>query len=295
MITLSKVALYSALALSLLIEPTFAQPVEQTKQVPSNKALSVMKQPVQVELVINDDAAGQEIFGATFRISDGHSVQTVGTYLVSKDSEFNPEHLDILSTAREQVRWQPPYLQISSVQSHKTTWDNSAVVFKFQNGRLSKMGNIGGSEKQFLKEGRFTSLYNKPSVWASMGFQCSACKPHIIIVLDSKNSSFLVNASETWKINGPLREENGQIIRSQLPSGVPKRDEDADFQFRMGVFDALIENAVLAKYCAHHAELTSLLKLAGRDLDKGYRAELDSILLQVVPLELPDAWIGGGP
>jgi hypothetical protein len=270
--------------------------------------LPILQGPVQVDAVIVDTVTdgvfnwSQQAYDSTYRINDGHTVQIVKTVLFSalagnRSTDFSfIDRAAVLSLAQSEVKWQSPYLLVSSIWDWKKAEQNNIVLFKLEAGRVERFANLSGGEEQFPQEGRFFSRF--PSTW--MRFTCMAvsygCAADWQVALDDRNDTLTVNGLETWQKNQRLWQAYDQFIHAELAQIAMHRDDnirdwgDPYDSHHGNVFGTILQNAVLAKYCRRDTELNALLQFARPYLDDKHRQNLDDILAQVTPLESFPDW-----
>lgn len=235
------------------------------------------------------DALDQSSVSTTMLIDDGaHTYCVSNNFFSDSDSEPPPQGQKLADDGRGRIRWLSPYLLVLSHTGGRAEAYDKTWIFKIVEGKLTRMGTVGG-DAEMASTGRFQSLYNKASVWQGEEFDCEACRPQVRLVIEDKDGALAANPEATWEINQKEWQDNEKFVASQIQAGLPK-DPDAQDLWRMQTLGALIENAVVAKYCRHDTEVQRLTALAKANLDQASLDELNNSLRNLVPLELPDRW-----
>jgi len=131
-----------------------------------------------------------------------------------------------------------------------------------------------------LREGYFVDDYDKLELRAGL---CHACAPRFELAIREDGGQLTVLPDVTWSINRVRYERFKALINSWLYGQL--EDEDK-------VFEAILNNAVLARYCGRDRDLSPTLEQLAARLDDDHRAWLCDALDQVTPLELPVTWRG---
>ena len=282
------VSLIKALACMLLFATAVhAEELSCDKQMkPNGIPIALMDQPFKAFLTA--DVSGKSGIAPAVILIDGGAQRYCVETAISSDSANPPMQKETLEReGHRQVKWHSPYLLVQSDESTRIEVANKTWVFKAANGTLIRLGALGGDVME-EKSGRFLSLYNKAPVWRATAFGCTACKPKIHLAIDDLDGKLVANAEATWRLNEAERKSNYEYADSQIRAGLPPLEEDVPT--RSLVLGALIENAVIAKYCGRASEMDKVVALANAHLDPASQNDLAQALSAVVPLETPDQW-----
>jgi hypothetical protein len=225
-----------------------------------------MESPVKVTATLRPlDEGGTE---ASIAVHNGPVAQLVSTTLAGLTAA------NAGSLLRRQLDWQAPYLLVrSSCNINSVRRCGGAVVFKVLNNKILRLGDFSVGENPTLANGRFYDSYDKLGE-----------KIDFAIVLMDVNDVLQVNGDATWSNNLPVWNIRAAHINSIKPLANWSDTEWDNF------FTAIMNNAVIARYCNHTDELQQLLDTANPLLDTDHRRLLTDTLSKVVPLEKPKAW-----
>ncbi len=228
--------------------------------------LLLMESPVKVTATIHPlEEGGNEV---RIAVHSGPIAQLVNTTLSDLTTA------NATSLLRKQLSWQPPYLIVHSSCSVNTVRRcGGDVVFKVMEGRNIRLGDFTVTENPVYSGGRFYDDYDK--LGEHIGFT--------LVFVDS-HDTLEVDADATWASNATV----WKIRNAHIASVQPSRDwNDTEWE---KYFDAVMNNAALARYCNRSEELKQLLDAVNPLLDAGHRHLLADNLANVVPLENPKAW-----
>jgi len=204
------------------------------------------------------------------------------TQLVSTNVQGN-SLATIERTLKRQVTWHDPYLLVHSSCGSGNAWRcESETVFKKTDSVVIRLGDLIGTATEVYKNGHFYDVYDK--LEQQVDGLSQAASPNFKIVLNDINSNLTVNAAATWTVNAAAWTQRSTDITATHPEQSWNETEWEHY------FSAVVNNAVLARYCQHSDELQQLLQTVEPELDTYHRRALADALSKVVPLERPKAW-----
>ena len=228
--------------------------------------LLLMESPVKVTATLHPlDEGGSE---ARIAVHNGPIAQLVNTTLSDLTTA------NAASLLRRQLSWQAPYLIVhSSCNINTVRRCGGDVVFKVMDGAILRLGDFVVTENPIYSVGKFYDDYDK--LGEAIAFT---------LVLVDSHDVLQVDADATWASNAAV----WKIRSTHIASVQPAHDwNDAEWE---KYFDAVMNNAALARYCNRTEELQQLLDTANPLLDADHRRLLADNLSKVVPLEKPKAW-----
>ena len=235
-----------------------------------------------VELV-PPDLGFTAAFTFVIDVGDPHATREVQTFFFQEDLDSALAHL------RAAVAWRPPYLFVRSECGGNAWACDKEDVFIVAEGRARWIGAFAIDSSQPIPQsyrgGYFMDCYDKLEE-AQIGLS-HASSPYFDIAIRLIKNRLVVAPDITWSMNQDryLRNEAAVAVWLAERKTVGEHDEEA--------FSAVVENAVLAKYCKRHDELTGLLGRVEPRLGEDDRRNLRRALALTFPLELPSAWRGG--
>jgi hypothetical protein len=205
---------------------------------------------------------------ASIAVHNGPIAQLVNT-TISGMTDANAATL-----LRKQISWRDPYLFVrSSCNANSVRRCGGDVVFKVFDNKVIRMGDFIGTDSPVYANGRFYDGYDK------LGERVD-----FTIVMRDVNDALQVEPELTWSANAAV----WRIRSAHIASVHPARDwSDAEWE---KYFDAVLNNAALARYCNQSDQLQSLLDMINLSLDTDHRRMLTDALSKVIPLEKPKAW-----
>ncbi len=222
--------------------------------------------PVKITATLQAQEEGS--IDARIAVHNGPLAQLVGTTLtgVTLDNAGN--------ALRHQLKWNAPYLLVhSSCNINSARPCEGNVVFKIVKNKVVRLGDFVMTGSPTLDGNRFYDGYDK------LGEQAD-----FTIVMVEVNDALQINADATWAYNAA----NQKIYATRIASEQPARDwNDGEWD---KYFDAVVNNAALARYCNRSEELQQLLDAVNPLLDAEHKRMLTDTLSKVVPLEMPKAW-----
>jgi len=242
--------------------------------------------PVQVDArLLHEEPVGtpgthQFVFAITVHGAPHDQVLTT--------SLMSPALADALRTLRTQTLWRSPFLLIHLDLGVGSRLDgNREAVYEVQGGTLRPLGQLldpGGAAGGY--SGRRFIDYWTPGPPATWGL-CQTCLPTLTVKLIERDGKFEVRRAATWSANQALWQANMQILAQPPALSEPEASSATGFAARLSYYQALVGNAVLAKYCMKGAELTQLLGGATAHLNIQQRQNLQDGLEQVPALIPP--------
>ena len=228
--------------------------------------VTLMDKPVKVTATVR--ALEEGGIDARFAVHNGPIAHLVNSIL-SNVGLNNAE-----PALRKQLSWQDPYLIVhSSCSVNSVRRCGGDVVFKISDGNVIRLGDFIITEHPVFIDGRFYDGYDK--LGEQIGFT---------IVMTDVNNALQVDADATWASNADV----WKIRAAHIASTQPASDwSDAEWE---KYFDAVMNNAALARYCNRREELDRLMNKVNPLLDADHRRQLADNLSKVTPLEKPKAW-----
>jgi len=228
--------------------------------------LLLMETPVKVTATLHSlDEGGTE---ASIAVHNGPVAQLVNTTVTGLTTA------NASSLLRRELNWRAPYLLVhSSCSINNVRRCGGEVVFKVVDSKLLRLGDFAASENPTLANGRFYDSYDK------LGEQI-----YFAIVLMDISDALQVNGDATWSNNLPVWNIRATHILNVKPlPNWPDVEWDK-------YFAAIVNNAVIARYCNRTDELQQILDTVNPLLDTDHRRLLADTLSKVIPLEKPKAW-----
>jgi hypothetical protein len=154
-------------------------------------------------------------------------------------------------------------------------------------GKLSHLGEVLGGQRgekpgTHYVDGWFQDIYDK---FELNDLTAHAFAPWMFLYSRAEGDQLRVDLGETWLRNRKKFDENSATIKSLLPPNVPDSGRD-DYR----LIPALLQNAVIAKYCLHDVELKTVLGWAEQSVDKHSLDCLATMVSEVIPGEPPRSW-----
>jgi len=238
------------------------------------ESLTLLSDPIKVTAEV--DTSGSYA-SAQIGIHNGPITQLVNTNVQANSLAA------IERTLKRQITWRDPYLLVhSSCGSGNALRCESETVFKKTDNAVIRLGDLVGTATAVYRNGRFYDVYDK--LENQVDGLSHTPSPSFKIVLDDVDSSLIVNAAATWSSNANAWAQHTAELAAAHPEqswGEPEWES---------YFYAVVNNAVLARYCQQNEELQQLLKTVEPKLDTYHRRALTDALSKVVPLEKPKAW-----
>lgn len=180
----------------------------------------------------------------------------------------------LASALSHQVKWHAPYLIVhASCNVNSVRRCEGDVVFKAAGNHLVRLGDFVETGTPVITKNRFYDGYDK------LGEQVE-----FTIVMNDVSDALEVDADATWLKNSDAWSTRSKFIDSAFPS------HDWSNEQSIRYFNAILNNAALARYCNHGDELQALLDKVNSKLDADYRRQLTDALSKVVPAEKPKVW-----
>jgi len=244
--------------------------------------------PIKTEArLLHEDPAGPQISGQyVFTITvHGEAEDQVMTTAIRGSS------LDeAVRIARAGTVWRSPYLFVHLDRGIGNRPDGRReAVFELLNGKLLSLGqliDLGDGVNNY--HGRHFVDYWVPDSAQQLNL-CRDCAPVLRIQLVDRDGHLEVQRSVTWSANQNSWQANAQLIaHPPTDAASPAQDSsDGDFAARLGYFQAVVKNAMLAKYCGKTADLLDLLSLSAPHLNAEQRQDLRDALAMLAPLTPP--------
>jgi hypothetical protein len=182
-----------------------------------------------------------------------------------------------LAAQQANIRWRGRYLLVGDARvGRRGSRGPLDLVFVLEGGRLRYAGEVGADS---FVGGAFRDLYHRFAVNA---LTSPARPPAFPVVVEVRGSRRRVKAQSTWQENQKAFRENHETVRYVMQKAIPPASS-ADLR---DLTDALVFNAVLARYCERE-ELEAVLRTAAGAMDDQDLDRLHTILAGVVPGELP--------
>jgi hypothetical protein len=227
-------------------------------------------------------SSGQYVFAITVHGDAGDQVMTTAIHASALD--------EAVKIARAATVWRSPYLFVHLDRGVGNRPDGRReAVFEVLNGKLLSLGqliDLGDGLNNY--HGRHFVDY-----WVADSAQllnlCRDCAPVMRIQLVDRDGRLEVQRSVTWSANQDSWLANAQVI-SHPPADAASDAQDAvdgDFAARLSYFQAVVKNAMLAKYCGKTADLLDLLNLTAPHLNAEQRQDLREALGMLAPLTPP--------
>jgi hypothetical protein len=242
--------------------------------------------PLRVEAqLLHEEPAGPFAFKQYVFEIMVHAKQ--GDQVVS--TAVNTNTLDgALRLLRDRTVWRSPYLFIHVERGTGTRADGSReVIFELDDGKIRALGQLvdNGDGPTLYHGRRFVDYWGTES--SQVGELCHGCVPTLTVALVDRDGKFEVRRGATWSANQDMWLANTMLIAQGPPPPTADNDSDATFSARLAYFQAVMKNAVLAKYCWKSKELDELLAQATPHLNAEQRQDLKDGLASVMPLTPP--------
>jgi hypothetical protein len=229
-------------------------------------------------------SSGQYVFAITVHGDAADQVMTTAIRSSSVD--------EAVKIARAATVWRAPYLFVHLDRGVGNRPDGRReAVFEVLNGKLLSLGQlIDLGEGVNSYHGRHFVDYWVPDA-AQQLLLCRDCAPVMRIQLVDRDGHLEVQRSVTWSANQDSWLANAQVIAHPPAdaSGDPQDSADSEFAARLSYFQAVVKNAMLAKYCGKTADLLDLLNLTAPHLNPEQRQDLRDSLAMLAPLTPPSA------
>ena len=244
--------------------------------------------PVSAEArLLHEDPAGpqisgQYVFTITVHGEAGDQLMTTAIRASSLD--------EAVKIVRAATVWRSPYLFVHLDRGLGNRPDGQRqAVFELLNGKLLSLGqliDLGDGLANY--HGRHFVDYWVPDSTQQLSL-CRDCAPLMRIQLLDRNGHLEVQRSVTWSANQDNWLANAALIARPPTDSTTGEQEsvDADFAARLSYFQAIVRNAMLAKYCGKTADLLDLLNLTAPHLNPEQRQELREALAMLAPLTPP--------
>jgi hypothetical protein len=226
--------------------------------------------------------SGQYVFTITVHGDSGDQVMTTAVRASSLD--------EAVKITRAATVWRSPYLFVHLDRGLGNRPDGRReAVFELLNGKLLSLGQlIDLGEGPSAYHGRHFVDYWVPDA-AQQASLCRDCAPLIRIQLIDRGGHLEVQRSVTWSAN-----QESWLASAQQLTHPPAEDggdaqvsDGGDFTARLAYFQAVVKNAMLAKYCGKTADLLDLLNLSAPHLNAEQRQDLHDALALLAPLTPP--------
>jgi len=244
--------------------------------------------PIKAEArLLHEDPAssqvsGQYVFTITVHGETADQLMTTAIKASSLD--------EAVKIARAATVWRSPYLFVHLERGIGNRPDGRReAVFELLNGKLLNLGqliDLGEGPNNY--QGRHFVDYWVPDSAQQLTL-CRDCMPVLRIQLVDRDGHLEVQRSVTWSANQNSWQANEQVI-AHPPTDVASDAQDSadsDFTARLGYFQAVVKNAMLAKYCGKTADLLDLLSLTAPHLNAEQRQDLKDALAMLAPLTPP--------
>ena len=195
---------------------------------------------------------------------------------------------DAVRSARAGTVWRSPYLFVHINRGTGDRADSSReAVYEIEDGRIRVVGQLvdRGDAPGSYHGRRFVDYWGTEASQYSR--LCHGCVPILTVELADRDGKLEVRRGATWSANQDLWQSNAAIIAQPPGSDTAGADTDAGFSARLAYFQAVVKNAVLAKYVWKPTELSQLLNDATPHLNPEQRAALKEILNSVASLTPP--------
>ena len=228
--------------------------------------LTLMDTPVKVTATVH--ALEEGGVAARFAVHNGPIAHLVNSILSNITVD------NAAPVLREQLHWHAPYLIVhSSCSINSVRRCGGDVVFKIANKQVTRLGDFITTDHPVFSNGHFYDGYDKLGERAEF-----------TIVMNDVSNQLQADADATWTSNAAV----WGIRAAHIASTSPAPDwSDAEWQ---EYFDAVLNNAALARYCNRTDELNQLMSRVNPLLDAEHRRVLADTLSRVIPLEVPKQW-----
>lgn len=226
--------------------------------------------------------SGQYVFTITVHGEAGDQVMTTAVKASSLD--------EAIKIARAGTVWRSPYLFVHLDRGIGNRPDGRReAVFEVLNGKLVSLGQlIDLGDGMASYRGRHFVDYWVADASQQMGL-CRDCAPVLRIQLVDRDGHLEVQRSVTWSANQDSWQANAQLIAHPPTDNAsdPPDSADNNFASRLSYFQAVVKNAMLAKYCGKTSDLLELLSLSAPHLNSEQRQDLRDALAMLAPLTPP--------
>jgi hypothetical protein len=235
--------------------------------------------------LLHEEPAGpfafkQYVFEITARTKQGDQVVSTAV---------NSNTLDgALRLVRDRTVWRSPYLFVHVERGTGTRADGSReAIFELDDGKIRALGQLvdNGDGPTLYHGRRFVDYWGTES--SQIVALCHGCVPTLIVALVDRDGKFEVRRSATWSANQDMWLANTMLIAQGPPPPTADSNGGETFSVRLAYFQAVMKNAVLAKYCWKSKELDELLAQATPHLNAEQRQDLKDGLASVMPLTPP--------
>jgi hypothetical protein len=203
-----------------------------------------------------------------------HVVRVVieqGADIYELESVVKASPAGAVEAQRAATRWREPYLLVGVVRGG---WRESLeVVFLLERGRLRHLGEVKAAS---YSGGSFRDHYDK---FEQNELTSRAGAPVLPLILEVREGRLRANLAKTWAESESRFRENAATIRDMM-----RRVAVSPAELRE-LTEAVVFNAVLARYCDRPLELEATLD--NRALSAAETKALQAMLARVVPGELP--------
>ncbi|MGA3158732.1 MAG: hypothetical protein ABSE43_14280 [Steroidobacteraceae bacterium] len=227
-------------------------------------------------------SSGQYVFAITVHGDAGDQFMTTAIRASSLD--------EAVKIVRAASVWRAPYLFVHLDRGVGNRPDGRReAVFEVLNGKLLSLGqliDLGDGLNNY--HGRHFVDYWVPDSAQQLSL-CRDCSPVMRIQLVDRDGHLEVQRSVTWSANQDSWLANAQVIAHPPAdvSGDTQDSADSDFAARLSYFQAVVKNAMLAKYCGKTADLLDLLNMTAPHLNAEQRQDLRDSLAMLAPLTPP--------
>jgi|GEM_PF-2297390 len=185
---------------------------------------------------------------------------------------------DAVKLMRGGALWRSPYLYVHIERGVGARPDSSReAIFELTAGQLRPLGQLvdKGEAPTWYSGRRFTDYWE------------TAASQVVTVKLMERDGKLEVRRGATWSANQDAWTANAQLIAAP-PSDVDGNAATPEsFSAHLVYFQAVLSNAMLAKYCMKTAELTQLLSSTASHLNAQQRQDLQEGLATVRPLTPP--------
>ena len=226
--------------------------------------------------------SGQYVFTITVHGDSGDQVMTTAVRASSLD--------EAVKITRAATIWRSPYLFVHLDRGLGNRPDGRReAVFELLSGKLVSLGqliDVGTGSNDY--HGRHFVDYWVPDV-AQQSSLCHDCAPLMRIQLVDKNGHLEVQRSVTWSANQESWLANAQVLAHPPGEETPdvQTPSGGAFDARLAYFQAVVKNAMLAKYCGKTADLVDLINQTAPHLNAEQRQDLREALALLAPLTPP--------
>jgi hypothetical protein len=193
---------------------------------------------------------------------------------------YDPDSLRVqlgFERLKRTTGWKNGYLFVRSDCGGGNAWNcNYDNVYTMINNRLHFLGTISCGDDTTIGamyDGHyFRHLFDK---FESNGLTSHAGAPGITLVMTADNGSFVVDIDKTWAENESYFNEKDSLVTLIL-------NHRAQPEMTTELTDALLQNAVTAKYCNKAKQLAKYIRLAKEQFSGEYYQQFMGILSEVI-------------